>query len=94
MIRAIAAIGLGLACFAAPDLLFARPMTTAESRCFETGEAVYQAVEPVGWDAIEPYQLAEIMSERAYIDCIEESSSYSTNEPDDDIYGWENYICK
>lgn len=91
------AIGVGLACFLAPSLLLARPMTLDESRCFELGEAVYQATTPQGWDSPEPYQEAEEMSERVFIACLDESylnceEDYSS--ADDDIYGFENFVCR
>ena len=94
MIRTIAAIGLGLACFAAPSFLFARPMTEWESRCFEASEAVYQAAEPVVWDGEEPYPLAESLSERAMIECLDREPVSYSSETDDDVYEWENYVCK
>jgi hypothetical protein len=84
------AIAIGLACFLAPSVLLARPMTERESRCFETGEAAYQSAEPSNWDGIEPAPEAEWLAETVYIDCIGESS----NGPDDDIYGWENFVCR
>jgi hypothetical protein len=82
-------IGLGLACFLVPDLCLARPMTEHESRCFEFSEAVYQANEPDDWSGIDPHQEAEIAAELAMIACL----GYST-EPEDEIYGWENYVCR
>lgn len=94
MIRTIAAIGLGLACFAAPSFLFARPMTEWESRCFEHSEAVYQANEPQGWDVVEPAPVAERLSELAMIECLDREPVSYSSETDDNIYEWENYICK
>jgi hypothetical protein len=94
MVRWIA-LAFGLACFAAPSVLFARPMTQHESRCFEASEAVYQANEPQGWDGTEPAPIAEALSERAMIECLDrEPVSYSSDEPDDDFYGFENYVCR
>ena len=85
------AIGLGLALFAAPSILFARPMTARESECFEYSEAVYQAVTPPGWDLseTEPYPVAEYMAERAMIECLAECG-----EDDPGLYDWSNYVCK
>ncbi len=83
------AIGVGLALFAVPSLCFARPMTIEESRCFEVSEAVYQAVEPREWDSPEPYQLAEVMSEQAMVDCLAQCG-----EDDPGLYDWSNYTCQ
>lgn len=88
------AIGLGLALFAVPSLCLARPMTSDESRCFELGEAVYQAATPREWDDPEPYPVAEYLSERAMIDCLAECSDPLEEGDSDDIYGWENYTCR
>lgn len=94
MIRTIAAVALGLACFTIPDLCLARPMTEYESRCFEASEAVYQAAEPRGWDKVEPDSFAEWLSERSMIECLDREPVTYSYETDDDIYEWENYTCK
>lgn len=88
------AVAVGLGLFAAPSVLFARPMTEYESRCFEASEAVYQEAEPVVWDGIEPYPLAEELSERAMIECLDREPITYSYQTDDDIYEWENYTCK
>ena len=93
MVRWIA-LALGLACFAAPSLLFARPMTQYESRCFELSEAVYQAVEPRDCNSVEPEPVAEILSEQAMIECLDAEPGPYCSETDDDIYEWENYACR
>ena len=92
MVRWIA-LAAGLACFAAPSLLFARPMTQYESRCFELSEAVYQAVQPSDWQGVEPEPIAEVLSEQAMIDCLDSEPVTYCSETDDDIYEWENYVC-
>ncbi len=83
------AIGIGLSLFLAPSLLLARPMTIEESRCFEYSEAVYQATTPQEWDSVEPYPVAEVMSEQAMVACLAQCG-----EDDPGLYDWSNYTCQ